>query len=88
MIDDILVFGKNQEEHDKHPAVAHGKFQIAGLSLNEEKCQFSKNRITFLGQIIDGSGVYLDPDKVSTIRKIGILENVSDICRFLGMYNQ
>ena len=68
---DVLVFGKNQEKHNKHLAVALRKFQKAGLTLNKEKCQFSKDRMTFLGQIINGSGVQPDPDKVSAIRKIG-----------------
>ena len=91
MIEDVLIFDKNQEEHDKHLTVALGKIQRAGLTLNKEKCQFSEHRITFLGQIIDGSGVHPDPDKqckVSAIRKIGTAENVSDIRRFQGMYNQ
>ena len=88
MIDDILVFGKNQEEHNKHLPVAIRKIQRAGMTLNKEKCQFSKDRITFLRQIIDGSGVHPDPDKVSTIRNIGTSGNVSDIRRFLVMYNQ
>ena len=88
MIDDVLIFSKNQEEQNKHLAVALEKIQIAGLSLNKEKYQFSINRITFLGQIIDESGVHPDPDKISIIRKIGTPENVSDIRCFLGMYNQ
>ena len=33
-------------------------------------------------------GVLPDPDKVTATRKIRTPENVSDICRFLGMYNQ
>ena len=50
MIYDVLFFGKNQEEHEKQLAVALEKIQRAGLSLSKEKCQFSKNTITFLGQ--------------------------------------
>ena len=88
MIYDVLVFCKNKEEHNKHLAVALGKIQRAGLTLKKGKCQFSKNRITFLGEIIGRSGVHPNPDKVSAIKKIGTPENVSDIRRFLGMYNQ
>ena len=46
------------------------------------------DRITSLGQIIDGSGVHPDPEKVSTIRKIITPENVSDIHHYAVMYNQ
>ena len=59
MINDVLVFNKNQEEHDKHLAITLEKLQKAGLTLSKKKCQFSKNRIIFLGQIIYGSGVHL-----------------------------
>ena len=88
VINDVLVFSKNQEEHDKHLAVAVGKIQRAELTLNKEKCQFFKNRITFLGHIIDGLGVHPDPGKVSAIRQIGTQVNISDIRHFLAMYNQ
>ena len=62
--------------------------QRAGLSLNKKRRQFSKYRITFLGQIIDGLGVHPNPELVSAIRKIVTPENVSDTRSFLGMYNQ
>ena len=53
LTDNVLVFSKNQEEH-KHLAVALRKLQRAKLTLNKEKCYFSKDRITFLGQILMG----------------------------------
>ena len=42
MIDDVLVFGINQEEHDKHFAVAFEKIRRAGLTLDKEKCSFPR----------------------------------------------
>ena len=68
--------------------MALGKIQRAGLTLNKAKCQFSKDWITFLGQIIDGLGIHPDANKVSTISKIGNPENVSNTRDFLGLYNQ
>ena len=75
MIHDVLIFSKNQEEHDKHLTVALGKIQ-SWADFNKDKCQFSKNRITFLGRIIDGSGDHPDSDKVSAIRKIITPQNM------------
>ena len=40
--DDVLVFGKNQKEHNKHLAEAVERIEKARLTLNKEKCQFSK----------------------------------------------
>ena len=67
MLDHVLVFSKNQEEHDKHLSGAGKRNERAGLTLNKEKRQFSKEGISFLGQIINGSGVHSDPRKVSAI---------------------
>ncbi|CAC5392949.1 unnamed protein product [Mytilus coruscus] len=41
----------------------------AGLTLNE-KCEFSKPSVKFLGQIVDASGCRVDPDKVKAIAEM------------------
>ena len=64
------------------------RIEEAGLTLNKEKCQFSKNLISFLGQVVDGSGINPDPNKASAIKNVGISSNVSDVRRFLGTTNQ
>ena len=88
MTDDVLVFGKNQEEHDKRLTEALKRIEQAGLTLNKEKCQFSQERITFLGQVLDSSGIHPDPEKVLAIKNVREPHNVGDVRRFLGMANQ
>ena len=56
--DDILVFGKNQEQHDVRLATALEKIRASGATLNPEKCEFRKTKLTFLGHDIDGRGIY------------------------------
>ncbi|RVE55527.1 hypothetical protein OJAV_G00235410 [Oryzias javanicus] len=58
----------------------------AGVTLND-KCEFSKNKIKFLGQIIEASGVSPDPEKVKAITAMQEPSNVSEVRRFLGMAN-
>ena len=67
LMDDVLVHGKSQEEHDRRLMVVLQKLQDAGLTLNQKKCEFSKCRVKFLGQIVDHAGVRPDPDKVAAI---------------------
>lgn len=88
MIDDVLVFGRDQEEHDRNLTEALKRMEKAGLTLNKEKCEFAKERISFLGQIIDGSGIHPDLDKVSAIKNVTTPRTVSEVRRFLGMTNQ
>ena len=88
LMDDILVHGKNPEEHDQRLNQVLLRLQEAGLTLNQGKCQFTQSEVKFLGQVIDHSGVRPDPDKVMAIQKVRVPSSVSDVRRFLGMVNQ
>ena len=88
MIDDVLVFGENQEEQDRNLSQALSRIKKAGLTLNAEKCEFSKASISFLGQVINESGVHPDPEKVAAIKNIPVSNTVSELRQFLGMTNQ
>lgn len=55
-MDDVLVWGSSQSEHDERLRRVLSKLQEAGVTLNE-KCEFSKTKIKFLGQIVEASGV-------------------------------
>ncbi|KAJ8414469.1 hypothetical protein AAFF_G00053390 [Aldrovandia affinis] len=61
-MDDVLIWGATQKEHDERLRRALSRLQEAGVTLND-KFEFSKSRIKFLGQIIEASGISADPDK-------------------------
>ena len=88
LVDDVLIHGKSQEEHDRRLMVVLQKLQEAGLTLNQQKCEFSKSQVKFLGQIVDHAGIRPDPDKVAAIVHFRTPTCVGDIRRFLGMANQ
>ena len=88
LMDDILVCGATQEEHDKNLTAALTRIQEAGLTLNKEKCEFNKTAIKFLGQVIDSSGIKPDPDKIKAISQMPQPTNITELRRFLGMVNQ
>ena len=85
MIDDILVFGQSQEEHDHRLELALDRINKAGITLNAEKCEFSKKSVKFLGHVIDETGILPDPVKVQAIQQLKTPTNVSELRRFLGM---
>ena len=47
LMDDILIFGKDQKEHDTRLTAALEKIQAAGVTLNKDKCEFNKTSLTF-----------------------------------------
>ena len=67
-IDDILIATKdNQEFHDKCVYQMLNKLKEHDLYLKLEKCVFDQMRIKFLGVILEGGTVQMDPAKVKGI---------------------
>ena len=88
LMDDILVFAKDEVEHDRRLKEVLQRIQTAGVTLNPEKCEFRKRQLKFLGHIIDENGISPDPDKISAIVEMKPPTNVSELRRFMGMINQ
>ena len=87
-IDGILIFGKDQQEHDERLKATFQAIQQAGLTLNREKCQFNKSSLSFLGYNVDSCGISQDPEKTKAITKMEPPTTVTQLRRFLGMINQ
>ena len=88
LIDDILVYGKTSEEHDRRLRAVLKRIERAGITLNLQKCEFHCSRMAFVGHIIDYSGIHSDPGKVSAISEMEACKGTADVRRFLGMINQ
>ncbi|GFO47142.1 Pol polyprotein [Plakobranchus ocellatus] len=86
-MDDILIHASNQDTHDERVRTVLQRLQQAGLTLNE-KCEFSKPVIKFLGHIIDGHGIRAGPQKIEAIVEFPVPTNITELQRFLGMVNQ
>jgi hypothetical protein len=84
-IDDILIFYKNEEEHDEHLRLVLQKLREKQLYTKRNKCEFWLKEVSFLGHIISEGGIYVDPSKVKDVLSWKIPQNVSDIRCFLGL---
>ena len=88
LIDDVLIYGKDQEEHDARLAAALKRLEDHNVTLNRDKCKFNQRSIKFLGHLIDQDGVRADPDKTAAIRDMDTPKSITDLRRFMGMVNQ
>ncbi|KAJ8346728.1 hypothetical protein SKAU_G00281290 [Synaphobranchus kaupii] len=66
--DDILVYGKTQEENDRSLKAVFERLRKKNLTLNEEKCEYSKPKLEFFGYVFSKSGISADPKKISAIQ--------------------
>lgn len=85
--DDIIVYGKNQQEHNEALFRVLQRFADCGLTFKREKCEFNQSEIKFFGYIFDKRGMRPDPEKVAAIRAAKEPESTTEMRSFLGMCN-
>ena len=86
-MDNVLISESTQAEHDSRLFAVLNRIEAAGVTLNPEKCEFRKERVKFLGHIVDRDGIRADPDKVTAILQMGPPSNVPELRQFPGMAN-
>ena len=86
-MDDILVHTKTLEEHRKVVAEVLQICKDNELYLKQEKCEFKKEEIEFLGVIVGNGTMRMDPKKVNAIGKWPVPQTVKDVQQFLGFCN-
>ena len=86
--DDIIVYGANQAEHNERLEAVLIRLQEANVTLNGEKCEFSKATVKFLGQLVGKEGIRADPGKVFAVKHMAEPTDIHELRRFLGMVNQ
>ena len=86
-LDDILIFSKNEKEHEKHVCLVLEKLREQGLYAKLEKCLFHQTEMEFLKFIATTEGLKMDPKKVETIVSWGTPMTVGDVQCFLGFAN-
>ncbi|PWA91318.1 Ty3/gypsy retrotransposon protein [Artemisia annua] len=83
--DDILVFSKNEQEHQKHLSIVLATLRQHELYANKKKCSFAQTRIEYLGYIVTGEGVMADPSKIAAMIDWPIPKNIKELRGFLGL---
>jgi hypothetical protein len=84
-IDDILVYSKDEEEHERHLRMIMEKLREHKLYAKFSKCEFWLKEVGFLGHVVSGKGVAVDPAKVASVTEWESPKNVGEIRSFLGL---
>jgi hypothetical protein len=85
--DDILIYGRNQEEHDQRLSAVIARAQEVNLRFNRQKCKFSQSEVNFVGHVFGPDGLKPSQSKVRAIIEMKSPESKKDLQRFLGMIN-
>ena len=86
-LDDVIVFSKIPQEHVIRLRAVFEKLKQAGLKLKPSKCEFFRQKLTYLGHVVSKEGIQTNPKKVKAIHKWPIPTNVTEVRSFLGFTN-
>ncbi|XP_056168682.1 uncharacterized protein LOC130138489 [Syzygium oleosum] len=84
-IDDILVYSKSSEEHQQHLRIVLQTLRDHKLYAKLSKCEFWLTRVAFLGHVISGEGISVDPAKIEAVMNWPRPTTVTEVRSFLGL---
>jgi hypothetical protein len=84
-IDDILVYSKNEEEHEQHSWIILQRLHDHQLYVKFSKYAFWLKEVPFLGHVIFAECIAVDTSKVQEVLDWKSLRSVTQIRIFLGL---
>ena len=88
IVDDIVIFDSNFDEH-----VAHVKQFLAtcadkGILLHRDKVKFAEHEVTFAGYRLSQDGYHIDKSLLKAISEFPMPTNCTELRSFFGLANQ
>ncbi|GJU96192.1 putative reverse transcriptase domain-containing protein [Tanacetum coccineum] len=84
-IDVILVYSKTREEHEVHLGLVLELLRKEKLYAKFSKCEFWLREVQFLGHVINGDGIHVDPSKIEVVKNWKAPRAPFKVCSFLGL---
>lgn len=86
-LDDILIYAKSKEEHDKLLRQVLDILRKHDFYVKLSKCEFERPELKYLGHVVSADGIKVDPDKTKAVDQWPTPRNPKDIRAFLGLAN-
>nr|GEX65269.1 retrotransposon protein, putative, Ty3-gypsy subclass [Tanacetum cinerariifolium] len=85
LIDDILIYSKNKQEHEEHLKLILELLKREQLYAKFSKYKLWIPKVQFLGHVIDSQGIHVDPAKIKSIKDWASPKTATQIRQFLGL---
>ena len=84
-LDDLIIIGSSFDQLVERLEVVLARLRAANLKLNYRKCELFKRKVYFLGHVVSGAGVEVQPEKVDAVNDWPTPTKVSELRSFLGL---
>uniref|UniRef100_A0A3P9K9H2 Gypsy retrotransposon integrase-like protein 1 n=1 Tax=Oryzias latipes TaxID=8090 RepID=A0A3P9K9H2_ORYLA len=86
IVDDVLVFGKTKQEHDRNLRPMLQRTRERGVKLNPDKCRISVQEVSYFGHTLSHEGLKPDPRKIKAVQEMQAPQNKTELETVLGMF--
>ena len=83
--DDILVYGKDEKEHDGRLDSVLRRLQENGLTVRGSKCKFGQPQVEYLGHLISSKGILPRRSHIEAVRNAPQPSTKEQLMSFLGL---
>lgn len=85
IVDDILVWGETEEQHDHKLLQVLDRAREVNLKLKVKKFQFKSKQLGYVCHVLTSEGVKADPEKIRAVVEMQVPDDAKSLRRFLGM---
>ena len=86
-LDDVIVYDTSFEEHLRSVEMVLVALCNAGLKLKPSKCEWCRDKIKFLGHVVNAKGVQTQQETVQKVQSFNRPHNQKTVKSFLGLCN-
>ena len=86
-LDDILIYSRNEEEHEELVSKVLQRLMDHGLAATIDKCFFHVREVEFLGYVISPKGIKMADRSIQAIKDWAVPKSVKDVQSFIGFAN-
>ena len=83
--DDVIIYGKDRNQHGKLLTAVLDKLSQSGLTLNKNKCEFRMPKLTFFGHDLSKRGISPNEEKIVAVMKAEPPKCISEVRSFMEL---
>ena len=86
-IDDIFVFGKDNDEFIRNLGAVFRRLQQHKVTLNPKKCHFGLASVEYVGHVVSAQGITFSSEKRGKVLEFPLPRTQKEMQAFLGLIN-